>query len=94
MQVRLTIQFLIVNILTGEPQAFSRKFDADLVQVPRVGEAVIIPGADSGSHLGARRVDDVIYSIDGQLVLTFNPVELGKTNDERAKALRSAGYLD
>lgn len=93
-ELDLTIQFQIDDPETAEQHIFSRKISAKLAQVPRVGELVIIPGPDARSNLQARRVSEVIYSIDGQLVLTFELDGLGNDVDEQAKVLRSAGYLD
>ena len=94
MNLNVTIQFRIDDPETAEHYVFARTIAATLAQVPRVGEAVVIPADQPNSTLGARRVSEVIYTLDGGVVLTFDLDGLGNNVDEQARVLRSAGYSD
>jgi hypothetical protein len=93
-QLEVTLQFRIDDPSTAERHIFSKKVNAQLAQVPRVGEAVVIPAERDGVTLNARRVSEVVYTLQGGVILTFDLDGLGNSVDEQAAVLRRAGFVD
>ena len=63
-------------------------------QVPRVGEGVWIPGGEPWTEIGAWRVENVIYPLDGSVILDFRADAIGNDPDHQASELEKAGFRE
>ncbi|WP_143219282.1 hypothetical protein [Actinokineospora bangkokensis] len=94
MKIDMVLRIRLDDGRSGEVRWFTKQVQADVPHVPRVGEAVVLPGADGKTNLGARRVEEVMYPLNGQVHLDFRLD--GVINDPEAQVaiLRAAGYQE
>lgn len=92
MNLTLTFRMKIDDPASGTTRRFTKVVKGQAPHVPRIGESVLIPGAEPSKHLNARRVEEVIYPLDGTVILEFSLDGLYNNVEDQVKVLRSAGF--
>lgn len=93
-KIALTIRFNIDDPTTSTVRRFCKKVEAELPHVPRIGEGLTLPGKDFTQYLGARRVEDVIYTLEGQVILDFKLDGFFNSVEDQVRMLVEAGYYE
>jgi hypothetical protein len=91
MKLKLILRLNIDDPANGTVRRFIKTVTGEAPHVPRVGEGVVIPGGPL-ENLGARHVEEVIYPLDGSVILDFKLD--GLTNDVQSQVnmLLAAGF--
>ncbi|MEJ2859499.1 MULTISPECIES: hypothetical protein [unclassified Saccharothrix] len=94
MELQLTLRFNIDDPASGTTRRFVKSVNVRMPHVPRIGEAVVIPGDTVGTNLGARRVEDVIYAPDGTVILDLRLDGLTNDVESQVTVLRAGGFRE
>ncbi len=90
----VTYRFRIDDANAARTRRFTYQTRVPYPHAPRIGEAVMIPTNDQDHDLGARRVEDVIYTLDGGILLDFRLDGLVNDVDGQVETLLKAGYRE
>jgi hypothetical protein len=94
MEMNLVLRFHIDDPASGSMRRFTKKVLARAPHVPRVGEHVRVPGATTAQHLGARCVDQVIYTLEDEVILQLSLDGLTNPVDSQVKVLTDSGFIE
>lgn len=92
MEMNLVLRFHLDDPATGRTRRFTKNVLAQAPHVPRVGEAIRVPGRSMIHHLGARRVEEVIYTLEDEVILELRLDGLGNAVDPQVETLVDAGF--
>lgn len=87
------LRFAVDDTVTAAPRFFVKTIEADLPGVPRIGEAVRVPAADFRATLGTFRVEEVIYPLDGTVILQFR-TDFQVAAEDHVTELVAAGFRE
>lgn len=90
----MTLRFHIDDPAKGKTRRFAKSVNVEMPQVPRIGEAVIIPGLTPSTNLGARRVEEVIYAPNGTVILEFKLDGLSNDVEPQVNVLLVEGFRE
>ncbi len=93
--IRFKLRVHIDDPREGRQRRFTKEVNADVPQVPRIGEAIVVPVGDgSAENLGAHRITDVIYDLHGRVFLDFQRDGLSLDPEHEIQQFRRAGFRE
>jgi hypothetical protein len=94
--MNVTFRIRLDDGATGLVRRFAMHADVPYSNAPHVGDAVELPvmGSPFGEGVGARRVHDVIWNLDGSILIDVAIDGVVNDPDSQVEVITRAGYVE
>jgi hypothetical protein len=92
----VTFRIRLADGTTGSVRRFAMHVEVPYSNAPHVGDAVELPvvGSPFGEGVGARRVHDVIWNLDGSIMIDVAIDGVVNDPNPQVEVITSAGYVE
>ena len=89
--MQLTLEVRLEDGSQGKSRHFQRKVNRQYPSVPSTGDAM---DYGEGPHQMVRRIHDVIYLSDGEVIVRSTSGEVNHDPEPQVQALRDLGFIE